>query len=167
CCKSPKLPGDNFPAASRSDRRPPICVPSIVLRRSLVSFSSGDEVPHILTRKSRLQPGEFLATCAKRLLQQNRPAADVSGCSKGDRPALQQKAFVFDHLIDLRAARGRTERWRRAQSLIPGRQEPRPTAMAQLQSPGRRSLSRGRCIPTRTLVSKLLRLYSNFRSSAA
>jgi hypothetical protein len=61
CCKSPKLPGDNFPAVSRSDRRPPICVPSIALRRSLVSFSSGDEVPHILTRKSRLQPGEFLA----------------------------------------------------------------------------------------------------------
>src|SRR5262249_42935330 len=70
CCKSPKLPGDNFPAIRRSDRRPPICVVSITLPRSLVSLSSGDEVPHIFTRKSRLQPGEFLITSAKRLLQQ-------------------------------------------------------------------------------------------------
>jgi hypothetical protein len=35
-------------------------------------LSSGDEVPHIFTRKSRLRPGEFLITSAKRLLQQNR-----------------------------------------------------------------------------------------------
>jgi hypothetical protein len=42
-----------------------------------VSLSSGDEVPHIFTRKSRLQPGEFLITSAKRLLQHNRPKADI------------------------------------------------------------------------------------------
>jgi hypothetical protein len=41
-----------------------------------VSLSSGDEVPHIFTRKSRLQPGEFLITSAKRLLQQYLPTAD-------------------------------------------------------------------------------------------
>src|SRR5215467_3545676 len=69
CCKSPKLPGDNFPAVRRFDRRPPIYVVSIALPRSPVSLSSGDEVPHIFTRKSRLQPGEFLITSAKRLLQ--------------------------------------------------------------------------------------------------
>src|SRR5262249_1163095 len=45
CCKSPKLPGDNFPAIRRSGRRPPICVVSITLPRSPVSLSSGDEVP--------------------------------------------------------------------------------------------------------------------------
>src|SRR5438876_8959915 len=77
CCKSPKLPGDNFPAIRRSDRRPPICVVSITLPRSPVSLSSGDEVPHIFTRKSRLQPGEFLITSAKRLLQQYLPWADI------------------------------------------------------------------------------------------
>src|SRR5215510_10984921 len=75
CCKSPKLPGDNFPAVRRSDRRPPIYVVSITLPRSPVSLSSGDEVPHIFTRKSRLQPGEFLITSAKRLLQQYRHEA--------------------------------------------------------------------------------------------
>src|SRR5436190_16612595 len=69
CCKSPKLPGDNFPAVRRSDRRPPIYVVSITLLRSPVSVSSGDEVPHIFTRKSRLQPGAFLVISAKRLLQ--------------------------------------------------------------------------------------------------
>src|SRR4029453_6029841 len=80
CCKSPKLPGDNFLAVRRSDRRPPIYVVSITLPRSPVSLSSGDEVPHIFTRKSPLQPGEFLITSAKRLLQQYRHKADLAKC---------------------------------------------------------------------------------------
>jgi hypothetical protein len=46
-----------------------------------VSLSSGDEVPHIFTRKSRLQPGEFLITSAKRLLQQYRHKADMPNVS--------------------------------------------------------------------------------------
>src|SRR5262249_37275720 len=78
CCKSPKLPGDKFPAVRRSDRRPPICVVSITLPRSPVSLSSGDEVPHIFTRKSRLQPGGIVITSAKRLLQQYRSGADIT-----------------------------------------------------------------------------------------
>src|SRR5262245_63171216 len=79
--KSPKLPGDNFPAVRRFDRRPPIYVVSITLPRSPVSLSSGDEVPDIFTRKSRLQPGEFLITSAKRLLQQYLPIADSCGAA--------------------------------------------------------------------------------------
>jgi hypothetical protein len=43
-----------------------------------VSLSSGDEVPHIFTRKSRLKPGEFLITSAKRLLQQYRHECDIA-----------------------------------------------------------------------------------------
>jgi len=48
-----------------------------------VSLPSGDEVPHIFTRKSRVQPREFLISGAKRLLQQYRPVADarVAGTS--------------------------------------------------------------------------------------
>jgi hypothetical protein len=72
CCKSRKSPGDNFPAKGRHDRRPSISVLSIALRRSPVSLRSGDEVPHIFTRKSRLRPREFLISGAKRLLQQYR-----------------------------------------------------------------------------------------------
>src|SRR5271166_5132545 len=79
CCKSPKLPGANFPAITRSDLKPPICVASISLGRSLMSLSSGDEVPHIFTRKSRLRPGKFLITGAKRVLQQNRHWAAPPG----------------------------------------------------------------------------------------
>src|SRR5262249_42874964 len=60
-----KLRGDNFPAKRRSDRRPAIFVASVALARSPASLSSGDEVPHIITRKSRLQPGEFLVTSGK------------------------------------------------------------------------------------------------------
>src|SRR5215468_10358026 len=77
CCKSPKSPDDKFPAKSRSDQRPPISAASNALPRSPVSLSSGDEVPHIFTRKSRLQPGEFLITSAKRLLQQYRHETDI------------------------------------------------------------------------------------------
>jgi hypothetical protein len=55
-----------------------------------VSLSPGDEVPHIFTRKSRLRPGEFLITSAKRLLQQNLPTAD--SCTAAKTPS-------FDHLI--------------------------------------------------------------------
>jgi len=77
CCKSPKLVGDDFPAITQTNRRSPLCVVSITLPRSPVSLSSGDEVPHIFTRKSRLQPGEFLISSAKRLLQQYRHEAAV------------------------------------------------------------------------------------------
>ncbi|MFZ2137749.1 MAG: hypothetical protein WAV78_12650, partial [Xanthobacteraceae bacterium] len=41
------------------------------------NLSSGDEVPHIFTRNSRVQPKEILITSAKRLLQQNLPQPDV------------------------------------------------------------------------------------------
>src|SRR5262249_28809797 len=64
-CKSPKLPADNFLATRRA------------LPKSPVNSSSGDEAPHIFTRKSRLRPGEFLITSAKRLLQQYRPTRDI------------------------------------------------------------------------------------------
>jgi hypothetical protein len=76
CCKSPKLPAANFSAVKKSDQRPPVDVASITLPRPPASLSSGDEVPHIFTRKSRVQPKEILITSAKRLLQQNLPIAD-------------------------------------------------------------------------------------------
>jgi hypothetical protein len=47
-----------------------------------VSLSVGDEVPHIFTRKSRLQPGEFLITSAKRLLQHNPSDSDRIAASQ-------------------------------------------------------------------------------------
>ena len=72
CCKSPKLPGDKILAIRRTNRRPPIYAASVTLPSSPARSSSGNEVPHIFTRKSRLQPGEFLVTSAKRLLQQYR-----------------------------------------------------------------------------------------------
>src|SRR5262249_40822505 len=76
CCKSPKLSGDNFPAIRRSERRAAIFMASVALARSVTSLSSGDEVPHMFTRTSRLQPLEFLISSAKRLLQQNRHERD-------------------------------------------------------------------------------------------
>src|SRR5262249_39364703 len=89
---------DNFPAIRRSDRRPPICVVSVTLPRSPVSLSSGDEVPHIFTRKLRLQPGEFLITSAKRLLQQYRPTSAVtrfSRCTREPSAVVAKSGFPF------------------------------------------------------------------------
>src|SRR5215510_2801420 len=71
-----------FPAVKRSDRRPPIDVASITLPGSPASFSSDDEVPHIFTWKSPVQPKEILIASAKRLLQQNLPGTDITQSSK-------------------------------------------------------------------------------------
>src|SRR5262245_11638202 len=78
CCKSPKLPGANFPTVKKSNRRPPIDVASITLPGSPASFSADDEVHHIFAWKSPVQPKEILIASAKRLLQQNRPRTDIS-----------------------------------------------------------------------------------------
>ncbi len=48
-----------------------------------MSLSSGDEVPHIFTRKSRLRPGKFLITGAKRVLQQYLPLPDPCSAANG------------------------------------------------------------------------------------
>src|SRR4051812_33692051 len=48
------------------------------LPKSPVSSPPGDEVPHMFTRKPRLQPGKSLVSGAKRLLQHNRPVADIA-----------------------------------------------------------------------------------------
>jgi hypothetical protein len=87
CCKSPQLPGANFFAVKKSDRRSPIDVAPITLPRSPVSLSSGDEVHHIFTRKSRLRPKNYLIASAKRLLQQNLPTAD--SCTAANGPLIQ------------------------------------------------------------------------------
>jgi hypothetical protein len=63
-----------------------------------VNSSSGDEVPHIFTGKSRLQPGEFLITSAKRLLQQYLPKPD--SCTAAN-------CTLFDHLVGA----GEKRRW--------------------------------------------------------
>src|SRR6516165_9874768 len=83
CCKSPKSLGANFSAVKKIHRRPLIRVSSIALRRPSVNLSSGDEVPHIFTRKSRVRPKEILMTSAKGLLQQNLPQADVIDFTSG------------------------------------------------------------------------------------
>ena len=81
CCKSLKTPGDKFPARSRNKPRSLIDVASGSLPKSPVSLSPGDEVPHMFTRKPRLQLEKFAINGAKRLLQHNRhiAAPDVCG----------------------------------------------------------------------------------------
>ena len=59
CCKSLKTPGDKFPARSRNKPRSLIDVASGSLPKSPVSLSPGDEVPHMFTRKPRLQLEKF------------------------------------------------------------------------------------------------------------
>jgi hypothetical protein len=70
CCKTRKLQRHEFFAKRRGGRRLLIRIPSIALPKSPVSLTRGDMSPHIFTPKTRLQPAEFLITCAKRLLQQ-------------------------------------------------------------------------------------------------
>ena len=81
CCKSLKTPGDKFPARSRNKPRSLIDVASGSLPKSPVSLSPGDEVPHMFTRKPRLQLEKFVINGAKRLLQHNLPKLAVSNRS--------------------------------------------------------------------------------------
>jgi hypothetical protein len=79
-----------------------------------VSLSSGDEVPHIFTRNSRLRSGEFLITSAKRLFQQHRPEAVLAVVVK----LRCNKRLLLDHLVGAREHRRRhfePERVRRTQ----------------------------------------------------
>ena len=71
--------------------------------RSPVSLTREDQSPHVLTRKTRLQPAEFLITCAKRLLQHNPPnyghKADIArGPSRAinDQSASQQMGPIHN-----------------------------------------------------------------------
>ena len=62
----------------RRRKQSPIRTTSVALPKSPVSLAWGDEVPYLLTRKSRLQAAEFLITSAKRLLQHYRGKADLA-----------------------------------------------------------------------------------------
>src|ERR1700730_13379712 len=75
CCKSLKTPDDKFPARRPNKPRSLIDVASGSSPKSPVSLSPGDEVPHMFTRKPRLQLEKFAINGAKRLLQQNRHGA--------------------------------------------------------------------------------------------
>ena len=85
--KVEKLQGSDFFAKTRNGKQSTICIISIALPKSPVSFARGDEVPHIFTRKPRLQPAEFLITGAKRLLQHNLPIAAI--CTAANRLAIR------------------------------------------------------------------------------
>jgi hypothetical protein len=75
CCKSLKAPGDKFPAKRRNKPGSLIDVASGSLPKAPVSLSLGDEIPHMFTRKPRLQLEKLAINGAKRLLQQNLPQA--------------------------------------------------------------------------------------------
>ena len=70
-----------------------------------MSLALGDEVPNIFTRKSRLQPLEFLNTGAKRLLQHNPPKTGHGRRGKID--AIDPEAVIRVQAPWLRAARER------------------------------------------------------------
>jgi hypothetical protein len=58
------------------------------------SLSSGNEVPHIFTRKSHVRPKEIVITSAKRLLQQNLPGGDLSRCGN-----VFKQVRLLDYLV--------------------------------------------------------------------
>src|SRR4249919_1542742 len=51
---------------------------SVAPPKSPMNLAQGDEVPQIITRRTRQRRSEFLTPLAKRLLQHNPPEADSS-----------------------------------------------------------------------------------------
>src|SRR4029079_10944842 len=91
------------------------------LARLPVSSSPCDEVPHMFTRKPRLQPGKFLNSGAKRLLQHNLPGADVAEhdrCSLQTLPAKDGSQRVRGHIG------GKVARFARASCFSASRRRP-------------------------------------------
>ena len=77
CCKTPKMPCDQFSAKRRNKRQLPIDVPSSAPTKSLVGSSPIDVAPRMIIRSLRLRAGKIVFGDAKRLLQQDRHQADV------------------------------------------------------------------------------------------
>src|ERR1700737_4110865 len=78
CCKSPKIPGDDFFENKEAKLNSPINMAPRPLAKSPVSFSPGDEVPHIFIRESHQRPRKKFDHGGKRLLKQNRHQAKKS-----------------------------------------------------------------------------------------
>ena len=70
-----------------------IRIASVALPKSSMNLAQGDEVPQIITRRTRQRPPEFLTPSAKRLLQHNLPITEV--------------VFSLDHLVGDREKRRR------------------------------------------------------------
>ena len=84
--KLPKcMPCGQFPAKRRNKRQSRADVASESLLTSPVSSSLDDVVPHIIVRSSRLRPGEFVSSAAKRVLQQYLPTTEVAGITRSPR----------------------------------------------------------------------------------
>src|SRR6516162_11656794 len=79
CCKSPKILGDDFLERNEAKLCSPFNMAPRPLAKSPVSFSRGDEVPHIFIRESHQRARKILISSGKRLLQQNLPQA---GCEQ-------------------------------------------------------------------------------------
>src|SRR6266536_5647788 len=78
CCKSRK---SNDPEnLAKGDFQRAVTLRSAVtpLRRSVVIFPRNDLVPHVVACNTRQRPRKFSFVTPKRLLQQNRPIAEVS-----------------------------------------------------------------------------------------
>src|SRR6202048_3971488 len=78
CCKSRKIPGDDFFERNEAKLCSPFNMAPRPSAKSPVSFSLGDEVPHIFIRESHQQPRKILISGGKRLLQQNRHLASFT-----------------------------------------------------------------------------------------
>src|SRR6516164_2325034 len=73
CCKSPKILGDDFLERNEAKLCSPFNMAPRPLAKSPMSFSRGDEVPHIFIRESHQRARKILISSGKRLLQQNLP----------------------------------------------------------------------------------------------
>ena len=77
CCKTPKMAWSDFSAKRPNKRQLPVDVPSSALPKLPVSSSPVAAVPHTIIRSLRPQPGKFVFSDPKRVLQHNRHFSDM------------------------------------------------------------------------------------------
>src|SRR6516164_3338724 len=102
------MPSRDFFERNEAKLCSPINTAPRPLSKPPVSFSLGDEVPHIFIRESHEWPRKILITGGQRLFQQHRPRAEVEHLTFAEvqlyvpnhSPATPCKSSIFFKLID-------------------------------------------------------------------
>jgi hypothetical protein len=80
CCKTPKMACSVFSAKRETKQKSPINMSSGALPKLPVGSSLVAVVPRTIIRSPRPQPGKFVSSDPKRVLQHNRHEAANPGC---------------------------------------------------------------------------------------
>jgi hypothetical protein len=106
CCKTPKMPCDQFLANGANEPQSPVDVASKAVTEVACEFIANYVVPQTIVRSPRVRPAKFVLLGAKRLLQQYRLFSDVSPSLSNVRSWGSKEHVLQARLFSFSAQRG-------------------------------------------------------------